>query len=230
MFETIHNSFFSDFSHSFYYLSLLISAVVGLICLRQCKDGFRVIIILIEFVLVSELIAKYVVTSTAYSNNIVYHIYTPVEFLLYAIIYSYFLHSKKWKLILGGCVIFMIVAEVANTYLFQALDQTNTNTIMLESILLVFLSLVLFLRISETANFQNILKSGVFWFNSAILIYYSFNILVWGFHSIKVYQLKNPPIIIYNMLLVFSGLLYLTFTGSIILHKYFNNKNLHNNE
>lgn len=218
---TLYNHFFSDFYHSFYYLALIFSVLTGLISIPFSDKGFKAVSLLLVITFISEIVAKCLVSSAGFSNNIVYHIFTPIEFLLYAIVYNYFLKSQKWKKILITFVVFMIICEVTNSIFLQGLKQTNTNTIILESIMLIILSLRLFLKIREAAIFQNILHSGIFWFNSAVLIYYSINILVWGFHSIKVYQLINPPTIIYKLLLLLSGLLYITFAVSILLHVYY---------
>ena len=224
-----YQQFFSDVFRSFYYFALIFSVLAGVICFRSCSKGFKAIAILLMVTFISEVAAKYLVFDGRFSNNIVYHIFTPIEFILYAIIYNNFLGLTKWRKILIGSALFIIIAEVVNSAFFQELSLTNTNTIILESVLLIILSLRLFLKIGESAIFQNITMSGVFWFNSAVLIYYSFNILVWGFHNIKVYQLKNPPTIIYQLLLVLSGILYLTFAISIMLHIY-NNKIKYANE
>jgi hypothetical protein len=93
----------------------------------------------------------------------------------------------------------------------------------LESVILVFLSLMLFLRIKESSSYENLLIEGIFWFNSGVLMYYAFNILVWGFHSIKIYHMINPPNIIYSINLFFCGLLYLAYFIAIYLNfKYMN--------
>ncbi len=224
MHATICHYFFGDFYHSFYYSALIIATLTGIACLAFSGRGFKTLIVLLIITFISEVASKVVAVDRDFSNNVIYHIFTPVEFLLYATIYIHFLNSYKWKKILAASVVFMILFEVVNSFFLQGLNQTNTNSIILESILLIFLSLRLFLKLGESAVFENIIKSGVFWFNGAVLIYYSFNIMVWGFHSIKVYQMKNPPTIMYDLLLLMSGLLYITFAISILL-QLFNRQN-----
>lgn len=208
---------FNDFSHSFYYGALFLAAVLSLVFYRRLNTPFLLIAVLIWLSLGSELIAKYVAYGLNHSNNIVYHIFTPIEFGLYLLIYNTFLREKNITRILILIFIIFVFFEIVNTLLWQGIHQSNTNTIILESVLLVGLSLLQFLKIKEAPMYQNLLSEGIFWFNSIVLVYYSFNIMVWGFHNLRVYNLVNPPTLMYDMNLIFSGILYMTFFIAIYL-------------
>ncbi|QQS67068.1 MAG: hypothetical protein IPP08_02525 [Chlorobiota bacterium] len=210
---------------------LLLSLIVSVKFFIKIEQPYKWIGILILQGVISELIAHIVPYIFIYfnmerTNSIVYHISTPIEFIIYAIIFSNFFNSKSWDKILFIMVILLLLTEVVNTIYIQPLNVSNTNIFILESLFLVFLSLVHFLKIRENTSYSNIFKEGVFWFNSAVLFYYSINILIWGFHSIKVYQLKNPPLIIYDILYIISGLLYLTYGVSIFLNSISNRNKL----
>ncbi len=198
---------FRDFYHAFYYSLLIAATVLCILFFKNAQRPFRLLAVLVVLTLLSELTAKYV-AYILHNNNMVYHFFTPVEFLFYVLIYQQFFSSKKWNYILWLCFAILVFSEIFNTIFFQPLNVDNTNILILESIFLVAFSLSLFIKISESEYHQHLLKEGIFWFNSAVLFYYAFNILIWGFHSIQVYNLKNPPMFIYNFILVFSGLLY----------------------
>ena len=206
---------FRDFYHAFYYSLLIAASLSCLFLFRHAQKPFRLLAALTVLTLLSELIAKYVAFVLHRPNNIVYYFFTPVEFFFYVLIYKQFFSNKKWNYILWICFAFFVLAEILNTIFYQPLSVTNTNIFLLESILLIIFSLNLFIKIRESAYYENLLKEGVFWFNSAVLFYYAFSILVWGFHSIKVYYLKNPPLFIYNFLLIFSGLLYAIYAFAV---------------
>ena len=212
---------FTDFYRFFYYSILIISAIISIMYFSKVDKTFKWVCILIILTLASELMAKFVVPLNLYkSNNIVYHIFTIVEYFMYTIIYKMFFKNKKWDAILLICFVSLTIAAIFNTIFFQPFHVTPTNIMLAESVLLVFLSLSLFIRIRAIAAFDNILKEGIFWFNSVVLFYYSFNILVWGFHNIMIYQLEEPPKIVYDILLLFSGLLYIAYTTSIVLNHF----------
>ena len=130
-----------------------------------------------------------------------------------------FSRRKIWKRMMLWSIFVLILAEIFNTMYFQPLHYSNTNIMILESVFLVFFSLILFSEIKDDRMYDNLLREGIFWFNSAILLYYTFNILVWGFHSIQVYNLVNPPVFIYNINLIFSAVIYAVFAYAIHLSR-----------
>lgn len=208
---------FSEFYQGCYYGSLILAACISLILFHKSEAPFRWLALLIIITLASECVAKYM--SDRYSNNsIVYHIFTPIEYFFYANIFFRFFKKRKWSGFLVSSVALLILLEFLNTNYLQSIQVDNTNIMMVENILLVFLSLMLFVSIRASHNSENILLEGVFWFNSMVLIYYTFNILISGFHSLEVYLFQNPPMVIYQINLLLSALLYLIFTLSIVLN------------
>ncbi len=208
---------FSDFPHSLYYGILFIGALTGLLLYSRVSAPFKSVALLLLVTLVNELVARYFKYQLRISNNPVYHIFTVIEYLLYAIIYSQFFKSKKWKQILFVTVLLLVFWEGINLAFFQQITKSNTNTLLLESLLLVILSLNLFLKIRTDMEHGNLLSMGSLWFNAGVLLYYAVAILIWGFHSLKVYELQDPPRIIYTLLLLFNTLLYSLFVVSICL-------------
>jgi hypothetical protein len=209
---------FSDFSHSFYYIVLMIGALAGLFLYSRVTAPFKSIAILLVVTLTAELIARYIKHQLILPNNPVYHIFTVIEYILYAIIYGHFFNTKKWNKILIISVLILLIGELINVSFFQFLKASNTNTLMLESLLLIALSLNLFLTIRSDMAYGNLMKEGVLWFNAGVLLYYSVSILIWGFHSLKVYELQNPPRIIYTLLLLFNSILYSLFILALCLN------------
>ena len=207
-----------DFYSIFYYSCLSMAAGMGLFCMKRNSIGFRWLAILVVMTLVSEFTAKYIAFGLDKPNSIVYHIFTPIEYSIYVIIFNHFIARKKWQKLLKASAIMLVLFEIINTIYFQPLREANTNVMILESVFLVFLSLLLFLKIRETPSPTNLLREGVFWFNSAVLCYYAFNTLIWGFHNMKVYTFENPPQIMYDFNLILSGLFYLTFSVALFLN------------
>lgn len=206
-----------DFPHGFYYLSLLGSSFISIFLYRNVDKPFQWLIILMLVTSISEIIAKYLAFELFESNNIVYHFFTPLEFSIYCIIYYFFIRTTKYNTYFILLSASLIIFEIINTIFFQSFSVSNTNTLIIESVFLVTLSLLLFYQLKEEPLYDNLLHEGVFWFNSAILIYYCFNILVWGFHNLRVYELTNPPKLMYDINLILSGFLYLIFLFSICL-------------
>jgi hypothetical protein len=207
---------YPDFYHACYYCILIFATAISLVYFRRAEKAFKWLSVLITLTCISELTAKYVGLRYG-SNAIVYDIFIPIEYFVYANIYSLFLKSKKWKKILLITTAVLFFGDIINVYFFQHTTEVPTNTINIEMVMLVFLSLLLFINIREKPVYENIVTEAVFWFNSAVLFYYSFNILIWGFYGVF-YNMKDPPESNSNMLLLSSGLLYALYVFSIVLN------------
>src|SRR5882672_9400924 len=153
---------FADFYHAFYYSLLIGASSCCLFLFNKVDKPFRYLAVLILLTLLSELTAKYISFVLHKPNNVVYHVFTPMEFFFYAVIYKQFFNSNKWNHITLWCVVIVIVAEFLNSVFFQPLEETNTNIFMLESVLLVLFSLSLFVKIRRSDYYENLLKEGVF--------------------------------------------------------------------
>lgn len=215
---------FFDIYHSLYYGALCLAALASGLLFFRLQHVFRILSLMIIVTLISELTAKYVAYSYQFSNNIIYHFFTPVEYGFYTAIFAGFLQQRTWTRVLVVSWIILAGIGIVNALYIQPLHQSNTNIMIMESVFLVFFSLILFLKMKDDAMYDDILKEGVFWFNSAVLMYYSFNILVWGFHSFKIYTLRDPPVIMYHINLIFSALLYTTYVYAMYLSKLGNKK------
>lgn len=210
---------FFNFYHSVYFVVLLVSAVLCIWYLPKLKQAYIWLAILVIMTLITELFAKHLALSLHISNNIIYHFFTPVEYALYMMVFIKFSRRKLWHRLMWWSIGLLVLAEILNTHYFQPLHYSNTNIMILESVFLVFFSLILFSEIKDDRLYDNLLQEGIFWFNSAVLLYYTFNILVWGFHSIQVYNLVNPPVFIYNINLIFSAVLYTVFAYAVHLSR-----------
>lgn len=216
MFTTFFQECFSDFYHGYYYCILPIAMLISAAYYKGADKVFRWICVLIILTCISEFTALYFKSNKWY-NGIVYNIFTPIEYYMYANIYCRFLNNKKWSKRLWTSFAFLITAEILNILFLQNMNMYPTNIIKIESVLLVYLSLQLFESLRDKPVYENILREGVFWFNSAVLFYYSFDILTSAFYDIMP-SLAKPEKINGHMLLLFSGLLYITFTTSILIN------------
>ena len=215
MLTKFFTSCFSDFYHAFYYSVLILSAIVGIAYHRRTDASFKWICRLLILTFISELIAKLQGITTGH-NGIVYDVFTPIEYFIYVNIFTSFLANKKWKNLLFGSAAALLLIDIINVIFFQSAKEVPTNLINIEMVLLVFLSLILFIDIRQKPVYENIVAEGVFWFNSAVLFYYAFSILIWGFYGVM-YGMDDPPKLNQHMLLVSSSLLYIIFSFSIVL-------------
>ncbi len=199
-----------------YYFVLISGILISIYSYKKNSKVFKLLIKLIAITFFTEmtaiLIVKYLPT-----NSYVFQIFTPLEYYFYTKIFSAFIKAEKLKKLISLSFYIFLIISLLNIIFLQPLSTSNTNTIILECYLIVVMSLLLFIDIRNNLEYHNILKEEVFWFNSAVFIFYSINIIIWGLRSLKVYNLKNPPEIVYNQLLWFLCIiLYSVFTISIV--------------
>jgi hypothetical protein len=203
---------FNDFFDSFYYGTLIVSSVCCLLLIGKIQKQYVLLSLLIWLTLTNELLA-YFASYTKNGNAIVYNLFTPVEFFLYAYIFNNFFLNKRWTIIVVSCFILLICQEVVGAlFVHSIIHDQFVDTNILENVLLVFLSLGLFLKIRTTFIFQNLLLEGIFWFNSAVLFYYGYNVIFWSLFGLT----QNEAVD--NINFVLSSILYILYTFSIFLN------------
>jgi hypothetical protein len=202
---------FSDFYHGFYFTTLILSSVAALFLFSKVNRVFRFVCVLIISTLINEYLSRYFRDVLHKSNGIIYNLFAPVEYFLYLCIYDTFFQSRRLRTALRISFFAFVFLCVVNFIFLEPVFSVGTNIMNLENDLLVFLSLTAFAQFRYFHVADNILKESMFWFNSAVLIYYAYNILFWGFHSMKVYSLHDPPMIIYDINLLLSAILYLVY-------------------
>lgn len=203
------------------YVSLLLLAtVLGLIWYRKLQAPFKVLALLILVTLASEAI-RFLYPGFVFSS-LVLHIYLNVSIILYGIIYYLLLKGKRKKFfILAGTICTLIFSLINSfTHYGQGLRSFPHYTMIIMSITCVcyaFLSNYEMIRVSTD---KSIFKNGVFWFNNAILFFFSIAFVFWCLYN---YLLRTQIPILMNlmtMLWVLNLILYSLF----IISMYFNSR------
>lgn len=110
---------FSDFYHSFYYVSLIISALTSVFLIKKVDAPNFFIAILILATLVSESVAKYISFYLKENSNIVYHVFVVVEYGLYCLIFSKLFVQLVFQRWLVVSFVLLFIGEVINTVFFS---------------------------------------------------------------------------------------------------------------
>ena len=140
-----------------------------------------------------------------YSNIWVVHIFVIVNIVFFCVIYyKAFVNSlnKRITLILSS------LALVAGLYSCKDIFEYPTISNTASSIVFIILSLLLFFQLLTRQEFVHIEKQGLFWFNAAVLFYFSINIFL--FMLIAMIPLHERPsyYIINNITNIIANLLY----------------------
>ena len=112
----------------------VITLMVGCYTLRSLSITFKLIVYYIGFSVITGIIAL-IIANIYGSNHIVYHFYTPLEFVIITIAILLIIDSKKFKtvtfFILIPYLIFWFISKITFESLYQIDNVTSTvaNTI-----------------------------------------------------------------------------------------------------
>lgn len=208
---------FYDFFNSFYFAILIITTFCGLVFFKALQKPFALIATLIWLTLLNE-IAAHILMYGKHANAVVYNSFIPVEFFIYTLVFKSFLRNKRWSIVVFCCFALLVLQEAASAfYMHDFYRDQFVETATLENVLLVFFSLGLFLQIRNSDFSKSLKLEGVFWFNSAVLLYYGYNVIFWSFFG------PSLSDAMYSVNYVLSGLLYLVYAFCIYLN-YLNGK------
>jgi hypothetical protein len=120
---------------------------------------------------------------TGNNNLFLQDIYTPVEFVLFALFYkSFFDTFSKSPLHYALIGAFLCVA-IFDSFFVNDIFTINNFSDSLEAIVFILYSLTAFFFIMKRLMFEDLLSTPFFWINIAILIYFAGNLFLFMFSN-----------------------------------------------
>ena len=162
---------------SIYLVILCFATIAGLIHYKKMDKPTRIMVWYVTITLISESIATY--AAFVFKNNLpVFHVYNVVQFLLLSLYFNYSVDkqriAKGWIIGLSG-----IILSVVNSVYFQhPTKELNTNFVIVESFLIIGMSLFSFYRLLAS-DVIYIHLSPKFWFSAILLVFWSFTFFYW---------------------------------------------------
>ncbi len=160
------------------------------------------------------------------NNLFIYHFFTPVEYMFYAIIFFRHFQSNKLRRIILTSILLFTLYSLLNSFIFQSLTINNSNAIIVESLLLLTWCLIYFRDKMIAINEIQLIKDPLFWVVCGILFYFLGNIFV---ESLLNYLIKKEISIarsLYKLSYIFS---YILFVSMIVGLSYAKNSSNVNN-
>jgi|GEM_PF-1107727 len=203
------------------YLSIIsIEFLLGLLFIRRISPNFRVIIPILFFVILCEIISRITIQANSlHSSNPPYHFHVFIHYALIA--YFYTINSRKSRFLLYfsyTSALGLFVFALANLYFFQSLRTFPSNSILISSVLILFLVLYSFIDMLNKVEPLPLVKQGLFWFNAANLILYSTSFFYWGLFNMLL-ATEHFPMIIFYIISTLSIISYIFYGFSLYLGK-----------
>ena len=194
-----------------YLIVLLITWIMGLYNFKKLSSPYRVLTIFILVTFISELTTRIFIKE--YRNSCPpYHIYQPLQYFFITTFYFHYL--KKSRAIICWSWVAFIIFSMINTSLMQDVWMVPTNAMLPSNIIYVLCSLLLFKNMLQHTEEKQLLRQGLFWYNTSTLILYTFNFFCWSFFNFLL-RTKNSTLALSDITYVLNMQYYLT-TGIVI--------------
>ncbi|MDP1800518.1 MAG: hypothetical protein Q8L81_04150 [Bacteroidota bacterium] len=187
----------------------LIPFIIGLTNLNNVSKQLIPMLCLLVINIIVEII-NIIISKLGLSNHYIFHYFTVAEFTLISLFYSCFFkdYFSSWliKLLIP---VFFIVAYIDS--MVNGLNTVNNFSASVESIILIFYSLLFFYFVLKNLIFENLLSTPLFWINTAILFYFSGNLILFVFSN---YMATIDPLklaILWSVIHTFFNVLYNVF-------------------
>jgi len=174
----------------FYLASLLFASLCGTFKFHRLDRASKVLFILICCGFVNE-VAAYFLARKYHNNLSLYTVYSFIEFGLLCLYFNYVIDVFKKKNIGIYLGVAGIGLGIANTVFVQHMDNLNSYFLLLESLLVIGMSLFAFFRMLLKHDSLNLYKYPHFWFISIILFFWNITFLTWGLYSYINTQLRQ---------------------------------------
>lgn len=140
-------------------------------------------------------------------NILAINIFVILNIVFFGVIYYKAFFSKEFKILtVALCTPAFIIAVYFARNLFAYPTESNTAS----SIVFIILSLFYFYQLLTRQEFVHIEKQGLFWFNAAVLFYFSINIFLFMLIARIPADERPPYYMINNITNIIANLLYTT--------------------
>lgn len=201
-----------------YLVVLAITFIYGLVSYSRLTNPFKLLFLLITYVLVSETIIRFALPKLVTNVTPAYHITVLVLIVLYSRIFFKLFEGDKTlqKITLGSTLILGTLALI-NSFFYQGLRTFPSLGISAQGLLCILLSLLLFKKMLDTPSKTMLSKQPLFWFNLGTFSFYSFNFISFIFYN--EFEFEEMTYWIFYLNVIGNWILYLFYLQSLYLNQ-----------
>ena len=172
-----------------FFLLLILSVISYLAAWRTGGTPVKIILIYLILILFTSVAAIYLTRVARLNNNLfLFHIYTPLEYLLLALFYRNILSPPMTKDIILFSIPVLIGTSIFFSLFIQKIDRNNSFITIIESTLIIIWALLFFRDILLLHHVTALQRYPLFWINVGILFYFIGSLIIEGMLD---YLIKN---------------------------------------
>lgn len=199
-------------------LVIVFAIIAGTLSYKQLFLPEKIVLTLIVLSLITERIATICIQQIR-NSNVVYGAFSPIEVLLICIYYNYSIDVFKRNNISMYIGLSAFVFGFINYFWIQSPFQMNNFFLLLESIIIITLSLYSFYRMLLADESLILTNNPHFWFSSIFLFFWTATFFIWGLYDYMTIKLSVGRELIHSILTVVNVVTYVGFGLVYIFYK-----------
>lgn len=200
--------------HTELYIGLLLITLFSYLRPRRKEFFSRMIVLLMILWLATTGIAIYLVKYAGYKNNLfIFHISTPLEYTILALLYKDVITSKRVKKTINWSIPVFVILSILFALFIQPPDINNSQVVVIESLIMIFLSLFFLREVLLLQQARSISRFPMFWISVGVLSYFTGNLVM---EAMLNYLISHSPDLARNIYRTWHFFKYLLFVSFII--------------
>lgn len=193
-----------------YLLLVFIAAACGMVRFKKLTIPFKLLTGLLIYTLISEISSR--IFAVNYRNSSpVYHLYIPVQFTFFVLIYSRLTGNEKYRELYVWSILAFWMLGFINLFFFQDILRFPSNTILIACSFLIGVSLFQFKKMLTVVEERSIFRQSVFWLNAGVLLFFTSTFLYWGtYNYLLKHHIKTSPL---STIIYYINILFYIFLG-----------------
>jgi hypothetical protein len=182
----------------------------------KLSTPFKILTMYLSMTLLSEVIGRILVYLMKTSAP-VYHFFNVVDYISYASIFYLVIDSLLIRKIILYAFLPVLCLIILNSLVVQKITVFPSNYLLVSCGINIPLSLIFFRQMLNYPETINIFKQSLFWFNCAVLIYFTVTFLDWSCYNYLLRRGFNMQLIS-SFIYVVNIIYYIMLGGSLILN------------
>lgn len=163
--------------------SFLFPLIPGLTYFKRLDRQMRLLVFLMVAVGITETTAYYLYHVLDRDFHWVHHVYFPVEYIFFALIFSKWIKRNLYSKFVLYTIPAVVIFAIYNSLFLQSLSQLNSYAITLGLICYTIITLYVLYQIM-TEDLGKILKNHIFWVSTGLLVFSAGDLAYFAFYPL----------------------------------------------
>jgi len=169
---------------------LLLLVLIGLALYPKLTRSYRLLLGIQVLTFLSAVVQWYMGKYYGY-NNIILHIYTLLNAVLFGLMYHSVMLHRKSKLFVLIASTALLLFWVADSFFIQGVRAYPHYELIAISIVYVTFALLSNYEMIRYSKEDHVTRSSIFWVNSSVILFFSINFIFWSLYGYLV-RIKAP--------------------------------------